>query len=138
MIQRLGIGEFVGLLIDHIEAKTQLPCYDSPDGKASPFYSVEFVKSDPDNTKTMYVDVVEVWIHCISEEVVPYSNAPVFAMVKKLEQAMGENFTLPPPFKLFSTEYNGVQTIKKDESGEGHAVLSFSFRICYGFAVKQL
>ena len=136
MIQRLSIAVFLGCLIDHIEAKTGRKCYDDPNGKASPFFSVQLVKSEPANTKTMYVDVYEIWVHCISEPVVPYSNAPVLELVNELEAAMTEDIELPEPYCLVRQEYGGLQTLKKDESEEGHAVLTFGFHICYGFRCK--
>lgn len=135
-LKRFGIGEFIGALISHIEQNTNLPCYDSPDGKMSPFYSVELVKSEPQNTKTMFVDMYEVWIHCIGEPVKPYSNAQVLELVSTLEEAMTVELTLPAPYELISQDYGGLQTLKRDESGEGHAVLSYVFLVCYGFRCK--
>lgn len=137
MIQRLSIAAFLGCLIEHIEAKTGRKCYDDPDGMASPFFSVQLVKSEPANTKTMFVDMFEVWVHCISEPVKPhYSNSPVLRLVNELEIAMSEDLALPEPYTMFRQEYGGLQTLKKDESMEGHAVLSFSFFVCYGFRCK--
>lgn len=136
MMQRLSIAKFLGCLIDHIEQETGVKCYDDPDGKASPLYSVQLVKAEPANTKTMFVDVFEVWVHCIAAPVKPHSNAPVLNMVDDVERALLKEFDLPEPFSLFNSEYQGVQTLKKDESGEGHAVLSCRFHICYGFRCK--
>lgn len=135
-MRRLSIAAFLGCLIRHIENETGRRCYDDPDGKASPFFSVQLVRSDPADTKTMYVDAYEVWVHCISEPVTPHSNAPVLMLVNELEEAMTEDIALPEPYSIFRQEYSGVQTLKKDESGEGHAVLSFRFHVCYGFRCK--
>lgn len=136
MIQRLSIASFLGLLIDHIEGRTGKRCYDDPDGKPSPFYSVQIVKSGPANTKTMYVDSYEVWIHCISKPVNPYSNAPVLELVRELEEAMTDDLFLPEPYDLIRQEHGGLQALKKDESGEGHAVVSYAFHVSYGFRCK--
>lgn len=135
-LKRLGIGELDGLLIEHVKQGTGLPCYDSPDGKESPFYSVEIVKTEPQDTKTMFVDSCEVWVHCISKPTRPYSNAPVLRLVSRLEEAMTEDIALPGPYELVSQDYEGLQALKGDESGEGHAVLSYTIRVCYGFRVK--
>lgn len=135
-LRRLSIAEFIGCLIDHIEEHTGLPCYDDPDGKASPFYSVQLVRSEPADTKTEFRDVYTVWIHCISKAVRPHSNAPVLVLVQKLEEAMTAELELPCPHLLQRQDYSGVQVLKKDESGEGHAVLSFDFHIRYGFRCK--
>lgn len=136
MLSRLSIGMFLGLLIDHVEGKTGLRCYDDPNNKESPLYSVQLVRSEPSDTKTMYVDVLEVWAHCVSAPVKPYSNAPVLELVQTLEEAMSEDVALPDGYRMLRQVYNGLQTLKVDESGEGHAVLSFQFHICYGFRCK--
>lgn len=85
----------------------------------------------------MYIDAITVWVHCISEPVRPYSNAKVLGMVQRLEQALADGFELPAPFSLYRTTCNGVQTVKKDETDEGHAIAEFTFRVCYGLRVKN-
>lgn len=136
MIQRMSLAVFLGCLIEAIEAGTGVKCYDSPENRKSPLYSVELQGTKPENTKTMYIDAVTVWVHCISEPVRPYSNAKVLGMVQRLEQALAEGFALPEPFSLYRTECSGVQTLKKDETDEGHAVVEMTFRVCYGLRVK--
>lgn len=136
MLQRLSMAEFLGCLIEHIEASTGLRCYDDPNNRESPLYSVQLVRSEPADTKTMYVDTYEVWVHCISAPTKPYSNAPVLALVQSLEEAMTEDVALPRGYKLVRQVYGGLQTLKEDESHEGHAVLSFEFHVCYGFRCK--
>ena len=137
MLKRLSIAELLGCLIGHIEDRTGVPCYDSPDNERSPLYSVQLTRTEPANTKTMYVDVFQVWVHCISEPAVgEYSNAPVLALVQGLEEALSDDLALPSPYRMFRQVYNGLQTLKMDESREGHAVLSFDFHVCYGFRCK--
>lgn len=136
MLQRLGVAQFLGCLIDHIESRTGHPCYDDPNNRASPLYSVQVSRVEPVDTKTMFADSYEVWVHCIAEPTVPYSNAPVLALVESLEEAMTEEVELPEPFQLLLQSYGGMQTLKQDESHEGHAVLVYTFRVCYGFRCK--
>ena len=136
MMQRIGIGEFLGCLIDHIEQATGTRCYDSPRDKASPLYSVELVSTEDKQTKTMFLDVFNVNVHCVSEEVRPYSNAPVLRLVQALQEALTDDIELPEPFFLNSQTCNGLRSIKEDASGEGHAVLSYSFQVCYAFRCK--
>lgn len=136
MLTRLSIAEFLGCLIKHIEEKTGLPCYDNPINKTSPLYSVQITKTEPQDTKTRYVDRYDVWIHCISEPTETQSTAPVLELVQKLEEAMTIDVVIPQHFQLLRQVYGGLQTLKVDESNEGHAVLSFSFSICYGFRCK--
>ena len=135
-MQRLSIAMFLGALIEFIGGRTGTRCVIDPDGEKSPFYAVELVKSEPADTKTCYVDSYEVWVHCISAPTSPYSSAPVLNMVTRLEEAMGGELELPEPFWLFAQDYGGLQTLKRDGTGEGHAVLSFDFRVCYGFRCK--
>lgn len=136
MMQRIGIGEFLGCLIDHIEEKTGTRCYDSPEDEASPLYSVELETTEDKQTKTMFLDVFNVNVHCISEKVRPYSSAPVLRLVQELQEAMTDDVALPAPFFLNAQTFNGLRSIKQDASGEGHAVLSYSFQVCYGFRCK--
>lgn len=137
MLRRLSLAEFVGLLISHISERTGAPCYDSPEDEQSPFYAVQLVRTEPADTKTMFADSYQVWVHCISAPAAgPYSNAPVLEMARALEEAMTDDVELPAPYRLLGQTYNGMQTLKEDESGEGHAVLSYDFRVCYGFRCK--
>lgn len=136
MNRRMSIGEFLGCLIDHVEAKTGVKCYDFPDNVPSPLYSVEIESTEDAKTKTMYLDVYNVLIHCVSEPVEPYSNAPVLRLEQKLEEAMTEDVALPAPFFLNDQSFAGLRDIKRDESGEGHAVVSYRFEVCYGYLCK--
>lgn len=137
MMQRMSIGEFLGIVIGAVEDRTGIRCVDCPDGEESPFYSVEFVApSEPANTKTMFVERYRLWFHCIAAPVVPHSNAPVLRLVKTLEEALTRNIELPEPFWLNNQTYEGVQALNKDDSGEGHAVLSYVFEVCYGLICK--
>lgn len=136
MLKRLSIAEFLGHLIGAVSERTGIPCYDSPEDRPSPLYSVQLVRSEPADTKTMYIDVYSVWIHCIGAPVRPYSNAPVLSLVQALEEAMSDGLALPEPYLLYRQVYDGLQTLKMDETGEGHAVLSFTFHICYGYRCK--
>lgn len=116
--------------------RTGVPCYDYPENKRSPFFSVEITATRPRNTKTMYLDEFSVSVHCIAPPVKPYSNAPVLKLVQSLEEALTSDIALPEPFEMFRQEYGGMQAVKRDETGEGHAVLSFQFWVCYGYRCK--
>lgn len=136
MLKRMSVAEFLGAVFDHIEEKTGIPCYDDPVDKESPFYSTQLMKTEPADTKTSFVDRYEVWVHCISSPSAPYSNQPVLDLVTKLEEVMTEEISVCEPYRLNRQVYKGLQTLKKDESNEGHAILSFDFFICYGFKFK--
>lgn len=134
--QRYSIAEFIGNLATTVEQRTGVRCVDDPDNVPSPLYSIEFTGSKRGDTKTSFIDVYSVWIHAIASPVIPRSNAPVLDMVKLLEQAMSDDLVLPEPFTMFMQTENGIQTLKTDPSGEGHAVVEFEFRIVYGFKCK--
>ena len=135
--RRMSATELLSVLIEHVESRTGLRLYDNPDGKESPFYSFESIEREPHNTKTMFIDRFTVPIHSISAE--PdgeYSSQPVLDMEADLEEALTDDLDLPEPFDLVSQECQGIDTIKKDPSNEGHAVTTFVFDVCYGFNCK--
>lgn len=135
MLQKLGPLEIHKAVKTLVEKNTGLRCYDEvPLDKPSPLYYVELVRTRPDNTKTMWVETYEVWIHAIAEPT--QKSGPIYSLIEKLEEAMTEGIKLPEGHDLISQRSNGVQVIKLDESGEKHAVLSFEFKICYGFRAK--
>lgn len=136
MNRRMSLGEFLACLIGAIEGRTGIGCFDSPENVPSPLYSVELTGTEQADTKTMYVDKYKVWVHCISKPTEPYSNAPVLELVQKLEEALTDEIDVPEGFRLVRQDFEGVQTLKRDETGEGHAVLAFSFSVCYGFRCK--
>lgn len=118
-----------------IEAATKIRCYDHvPFNERSPFYYAELTRVLPANTKTMYRDNYTVTIHCIAEK--SPSSVGVYELIEKLGSALSEDIILPEPFEMVLQTDNGVSTIKEDESGEKHAVASFSFMVCYGFICK--
>ena len=99
-----------------------------------PFYYAELLQIRPANTKTMFRDIYTVYVHCIAEE--SPSSVGVYDLIEKLQEAMTEDIVLPEPFELILQTDNGVQTIKRDETGEKHAVVGYDFTICYGFICK--
>ena len=136
MVNRLSAAVFLGTLISTINERTKIPTYDTPDNETSPLYSVQLLRTEPANTKTMFIDRYDVSIHAIAAEVNPHSNAPVLRLIQALEIALDERITLNEPFYIYDQEYRGIRSLKKDPSGEGHAVTDWSFFICYGFRCK--
>ena len=134
--QRLSAGVFLGTLIEFIEERTGTPTFDTPENEQSPLYSVQLLRMEPANTKTMFVDRFDVSIHAIAAAVNPHSNAPVLRLIQALEIALDERVRIDEPFHVYDQEYRGIRSLKKDPSGEGHAVTDWSFFICYGFRCK--
>ena len=131
----MNITDLMKAVQTQIKNGTGLPCYDSvPENAASPFYFMTYAGSQPADTKTMYVDRHTVDIHIIAD--VSPSSVPVFRYIQALEQAMTEDISIPREYKLVRQSSGGVRTIQDDESGEKHAVMSFTFLISYGYKTK--
>lgn len=133
---RLSAAVFLGELITFIEQRTGIPTHDTPENQPSPLFAVELLKTEPANTKTMFIDRYDVRVHCIAAPVNPHSNAPVLRLVQALEIALDERIRINEPFTVYDQEYRGLRSLKKDESGEGHAITDWSFFICYGYRCK--
>lgn len=133
--QKLSPVTLIAAVQDKVEALTGLRCYDHvPLNEASPLYFAEIIRIQPANSKTMFRDVYSVSIHCIAEE--SPSSVGVYNLIENLQSALSEDIILPEPFTLVMQTDNGVQTIKTDESGEKHAIVSYDFTVCYGFICK--
>ena len=135
MLRRMNITDLMKAVQTQIKANTGLPCYDAiPPNAESPFYYMSYAGSQPADTKTMFVDRHTVDIHIIAD--VSPSSVPVFKYIQLLEQAMTEDITIPKEYKLVRQSSGGVRTIQDDETGEKHAVMSFTFLISYGYKIK--
>ena len=133
--QKLSPVTLIAAVQDKVEALTGLRCYDHvPLNEASPLYFAEITRIQPANSKTMYRDVYSVATHCTAEE--SPSSVGVYNLIENLQSALSEDIILPEPFELVMQTDNGVQTIKTDESGEKHAIVSYDFTVCYGFICK--
>lgn len=135
MLRRMNITDLMAAIQKQIKEGTGLPCYDSvPLNAESPFYFMSYAGSQPADTKTMFVERHTVDVHIIAD--VSPSSVPVFRYIQALEEAMTEDVTIPCPYKLVRQSSGGVRAIQNDETGEKHAVMSFTFLISYGYKTK--
>lgn len=135
VLRRLNPVDLIAAVQAKVKEKTELECYDDiPKDAPSPFYHIEFINRTPKNSKTMYRDVYTVWIHSIAEA--SNSSVGVYNLINKLEEALSEYITLDPSFEIINQTDEGVLNVQTDETGEKHAVSSFSFDICYGYKCK--
>lgn len=135
MLKKLGLVDFHKALKQNIEFFTNKRAYDFvPDGAAAPFYVIEVVDKYPEGTKVMWAEVFSVWIHAIAEE--NDSKIGIYSLVEELEEALTMELELPDGFELIRQEQTGIQSLQKDESGEWHAIVSYDFKIAYGFKSK--
>ena len=133
--ERLNFTKLLAAIQSKIQKKTGLKCYDAvPKNAKSPFYFAEIIQTLPANSKTMYRDNFTVYIHAIAKE--NDSSVGIYDLIDGLQEALTEDISLPEPFELVMQTDNGVQTIKTDESQEKHAILSYTFTVCYGFKCK--
>lgn len=135
MLKKLGLVDLIAAIQQRIEGNTEVRCYDSvPKNTPSPFYFAEVVGKRPADTKTMFCEILTVWIHVISTP--QDSNVGVYRLIEDLEDSMTEDIVLPSPFNLIMQSSLGVQTIKTDESQEKHAVMAYEFKVSYGCKTK--
>lgn len=135
MIARLSITTLMAAVQKVVERNTSYRCYDAvPENAVAPFYFVEVVSIQPKNAKFMYVDAFNLYIHCIAEA--SPSSVQVHELIQKLQEALTEEIALDLPYRLLRSVDNGVIVIKTDETGEKHAVCSFTFEVSYGFICK--
>lgn len=133
--QKLGMTDLIAAVQKKVTEKTGLPCYDHVEKNTpSPFYFAEVIRITPANSKTMYQDNITVYIHCIAEP--GESSVQIYKLIEDLQEAMTEDIVLPEPFELIMQTDEGVQTIKTDKTKEKHAIVPYTFMVCYGFKCK--
>ena len=134
MLSKLGYADLMSAFQSHVEKGTGRRCYDHADDEKSPFYCAELIDVEPENTKTMFVDVFTIGVHCIAAP--SKSFAGVYELIERLEDAMTDELRLEPPYEVVGQLGTGLMTIKEDESGEKHAVVGYEVSVCYGLNVK--
>ena len=133
--RKLSPIDMIASIQSKVEDGTGLRCYDHvPMNATSPFYFAEITRILPSNTKTMFRDNYTVLIHCIAEK--SDSSIGVYNLIQNLQEALSEDISIPDPYILIMQTDGGVQTIKTDETGEKHAVVTYDFMVCYGFNCK--
>lgn len=135
MLKQFEITELIKQIQVTVKAGTGKKCLDHVDkNQKSPYYYAEFINSRPANTKTMYCMDYNINIHVVAEPNV--SSVPIYKHIDALESALSEDVAIPEPYTLIMQTSNGVQSIYTEETQEKHAVLSYTFKICYGFMIK--
>ena len=57
-------------------------------------------------------------------------------MLDALSEAMSTRVELACPYRVVRQVDDGVQTIKRDETGEWHAISEFEITVSYGLIIK--
>lgn len=134
MVRRLSPVTLMAAVRAVVEAGTGKACVSDPDGREAPFYGMELVGSEPKRTKSMRLDEFTVYLHAFAPPA--RSQAGVLELVRDVEEAMEATVELPPPFELAGQDEDGIMQIKRDESGEWHAVVAYRLTVSYGLIVK--
>ena len=135
MLQQFSIIELIKQIQKAVLSGTGKKCYDHVEkGQVSPFYYTEIVQSKPANTKAMYVTEYTVNIHVVSES--GKTSVPLFKEIQALEEAMTADIDIPEPYELIYQMYNGIQSVYTEDTNEKHAVLNYTFKVCYGYMMK--
>lgn len=134
MIQKLSFIEVLSGIIDLVEAKTGIRCYDDiPLNAELPFYFAEIVGQEPEPSKTTWKENYHVNIHAFTEG---GSSIPIYDAIQALEEAMTEEIHIPKGYELIRQHPTGLQRILTEEDGVKHAVLGYEFLIMYGYKIK--
>ena len=142
MLNQINLTDIMSAVKIRVETGTEdcgtkLCCYDEiPLNAPSPCVYMQLVGVAPANTKTMYVNDYTVWLHVISEDV--RTSKPLFEYIDEVQSAMSQNIVIPADYVLISQMCNGIQNIQTDETGERHAVISYTLKIGYGYICKQI
>lgn len=133
-LKRLSLSELIAAVVAQVEDSTGLRCVTDANNEPSPFYSIGAVVTRPDKSKTMYLDVFTLQIHAISKP--GETREEVFSMLDALSEAMSVRVELACPYRVVRQVDDGVQTIKRDETGEWHAISEFEITVSYGLIIK--
>ena len=135
MLKQFPITELIKAIQTTVKTGTGRKCLDHVEkNEPSPFYYVEFRTSHPGNSKTMFVHDYVVYIHVITEET--ESSVPLYKYIEELEEALTQDIEIPDPYNLVFQMNNGVVSNYREETGELHGVVQYTFRISYGWKCK--
>lgn len=135
MMKQFPITGLIAAIQKRVKDGTGRKCLDHvKKNERSPFYYVEFRQNRPVNSKTMYMMDYTVYIHVITEPI--DSSVPVYKYIQELEEALSQDIEIQSPYNLVMQTDDGIISIYKDETNEKHGVVSFTFRISYGFKCK--
>ena len=136
MYIQLSIKDLVKAILARLKA-SGIPCYDVvPQDAVPPYCYVQVTRTYPDDTKTMYCKSYDVWVHVFADENAA-SHVPIYQYIEAVEEAMTEEIELSEPYYLVTQIDTGLQTMQEEENGSSHAVIGFTFKISYGYKVKN-
>ena len=130
-------ARIIGAVMGEVASRTGVATFYDPDGKAAPFYSVEYLGGERADTKTQFRELIRLRFHCVARPRDPYSPACAFGMAPRLKSALAEPFALPEGCgTLEDVRYAGVKAVNRDPSGEPHGVVDFDLVVGFGLRCK--
>lgn len=135
MLKQFPITDLIVAIQKTVKDGTGRKCLDHIEkNEESPFYYAEFRQNRPVSSKTMYVMEYTVYIHVIAEQ--SDSSVPLYKYIQELEEAMTQDIDIQEPYNFVMQTDNGIISIYTDETNEKHGIISFTFKISYGFKCK--
>ena len=133
-LRRLSPVDLLAAVCARVSEGTGLACVTDPADEPSPFYSATLAGIRPGRSKSMFLDVFEVQLHAVAAP--SRTQAEVLAMVGDLSSAMCQDVVLPEPFALVRQDDMGLQAVKRDPTGEWHAIATYELTVSYGLMIK--
>lgn len=134
MFGKINIGDVHESIKSKLESKLDIRIYDTvPDNEKSPLIFIQCVGKNDASSKTMYIEDFKFYIHCLSDG---DTSDSIYSLIQQVEEALTEDIDLKNENFLVSQVEDGLMQILTEETGEKHAVIQYSFKICYGFKCK--
>lgn len=133
-LRRLPPADLLAAVVARVSDGTGVRCVLNPRDEESPLYSASLVGTRPGKSKSMFLDVYDVQLHAISAP--SMDAAAVLGMVAALEEAMERDVELGCPFSVVRQVDVGVQNVKRDPTGEWHAIVAYEIAVSYGLIAK--
>lgn len=135
MNKKLSLITFHKSLKALIEKNTGLKCYDEiPKNAKPPFTHIEIIGKSDSGTKTMYLETIKVWVHVWAKQ--GKGSIGIYQSIQLIEECLTEKLCLGGGFDVVNQSSSELSSIQLDETQEKHAVIEYSFDVCYGYKIK--
>lgn len=134
MLHKIKLTEIHSAIKEKLENKTTTKVYDVvPVDAPSPLLVVEFVGKKDASTKTTFIEEFTFYIHCLAQG---DSSINIYNLIGEVEEALTEEIDLGNEGYLARQREDGIIQLLTEETGEKHAVIQYTFGVCYGFKCK--
>lgn len=134
MLVKLNIVDLHEAIKNKLENKSNLKAFDViPLDESPPFLHIQYVGKSDSSTKTMYIESFTFHIHGFSEG---ESSQNIYNVIEIIEEALTENIVLGKEYMVVNQTEDGIIQLLREDTGENHVILQYTFKICYGFKCK--